>query len=91
MARVVTTKYLPATNTRGARIKVTSWLGSKTYSYDHAAEDAHDSAFSEWLLALNKEMAVTLPDCQDAVELRWFKKVARGSLPDGRGYGYVVQ
>lgn len=27
--QTVTTKYLPATNTRGARIKVSSWLGNK--------------------------------------------------------------
>ena len=31
MAQVITAKYAPATNTKGSRIKVTSWMGT-TYT-----------------------------------------------------------
>lgn len=77
--QTVTTKYLPATNTRGARIKVSSWLGNKTFSYDHAASCAHEAAFNEWLECVNK----TIP--HDG-----FRLMAKGSLPGGKGYGFTV-
>lgn len=78
--QTVTTKYLPATNTRGARIKVSSWLGNKTFSYDYGAVCPHDIAFNEWLNEVNK----TMPH-------EGFKFVAKGSLPDGKGYGFIVK
>lgn len=38
----ITTKYLPATNTRGSRIKATAGAGQTiTVSYDHSASCAH--------------------------------------------------
>lgn len=79
--QTVTTKYLPATNTRGARIKVSSWLGNKTFSYDYSASCAHEAAFNEWL---NEENRIW-PDGSK------YKLVAKGSLPDGRGYGFIVK
>jgi len=44
--QAITTTYLPATNTRGARIKAQAWAGSVIIAYDHAlnAEDAHAEA-----------------------------------------------
>ncbi len=36
MAMAITAKYLAPTNTRGSRIKVSSWKGSTTHSWDHA-------------------------------------------------------
>lgn len=87
--QTVTTKYLPATNTRGSRIKVSSWLGNKTFSYDHSANCAHEAAFNEWLIEVNKGMATKFgTECPlDG----WFKLVAKGSLPDGKGYGFLVK
>jgi len=55
----VRTTHVPATNTRGAKIRVTSseW-GQKTFAYDYAAENAHHhaaAAFAEyWGLTLGK-------------------------------------
>ena len=92
--QTITTKFLPATNTRGCRIKVTSWLGSKTYSYDYQASDvdsAHKSAFDEYLLKLNERMKELHPDCQEAIEGRWFKLVAYASLPDSSGYAFIIK
>lgn len=87
--QTVTTKYLPATNTRGSRIKVSSWLGNKTFSYDYAASCAHEAAFNEWLKEVNKERSLafgTECHCDE-----WYKLVAKGGLPDGRGYGFIVK
>ena len=40
--QAITTKYLPATNTRGSRIKATAGQGqSITVGYDHGAPCAH--------------------------------------------------
>lgn len=65
MTHAITTKYLPATNTRGARIKVTSRFGIKYYSYDYAAKCAHKAAFFEWMFANDGhklEASALLPD-----------------------------
>lgn len=84
--QTVTTKYLPATNTRGSRIKVSSWLNSRTYSYDYSASCAHEAAFNEWLKDTNKY----LNDHSHGGHTG-FKLVAKGSLPDGKGYGFIVK
>lgn len=92
--QTIITKFLPATDTRGCRIKVTSWLGSKTYSYDYNAPDvdgAHKSAFDEYLTNLNDDMRKRHPDCQEAVEGRWFKLVASGAMPDTSGYAFIIK
>lgn len=49
MARAITTKYLSATNTKGSRIKVTSYYSSKTYSYDYAAKCPHTAAAEQYV------------------------------------------
>jgi hypothetical protein len=36
MAQAILVKYLGPTNTKGARLKAISWLGSLTVPYDHA-------------------------------------------------------
>jgi hypothetical protein len=41
LSQLIKTKYLPATGTKGARIKVTGPKGSKTYPYSYEAESAH--------------------------------------------------
>lgn len=65
MTQAITTKYLPATNTLGSRIKVTSRFGSKSYSYDYGAKCAHKAAFFEWMFANEGhklEASALLPD-----------------------------
>lgn len=89
--QTVTTKYLCPTNTRGARIKVTSYSGSKIYSYDHAAAEPHKAAFDNWLAATNEEMAKAHPECQEAIEGNWYKLVAWAGLPDERGCAFIIK
>lgn len=89
--QTVTTKYLPATNTRGARIKVTSYSGSKIYSYDYSADEPHKAAFDSWLADANEEMAKAHPECQEAIEGNWFKLVAWAGLPDSRGCAFIIK
>lgn len=87
--QVIITKFISPTNTRGARIKVTSWQGSKFYSYDYAATCAHEAAFNEWL---NEKNAQMLKDYGTECSTEgWFKMVAKGNLPDDSGYGFVIQ
>ncbi len=86
--QAVITKFLCPTNTRGARIKVTSWLGSSTYSYDYVAECSHAAAFEQWLAETNNRMAKKYDCVGDAP---WFKVVAKGSSPDGSGYVFIIE
>ncbi len=86
--QAVITKFLGPTNTRGARIKVTSWLGSSTYSYDYEAALPHEEAFIQWLAETNKRMAKKY-DCVG--DEPWFKAVAKGNSPDGTGYVFIVK
>lgn len=46
ITQAIETKYLKATNTKGARIKATAWGGSVIISYDHAltTSGAHKAA-----------------------------------------------
>ena len=39
--KTISTKYIPASNTRGSRIKVTDGDFSRTYSYPSEAKEAH--------------------------------------------------
>lgn len=87
--QTITTKFLPATNNRGCRIKVTSWLGSKTYSYDYAANEPHLAAFENYLEKLNKDMAEK--DGTECPADGWFKLVAWAGLPDSRGCAFIIK
>lgn len=89
--QAVITKYIGPTDTRGARIKVDSWYGSKTYPYDHASNEAHDEAFNTWLEEVNAKMKRERPDNQLAQDGEWFKKVSRGAHPSGTGYVYIIK
>lgn len=79
----IQTKYLPATNTRGSRIK--AWrvdcdhngkTESVTVSFDHGAGDPHDNAARAWIARHWKDDAKRKPI------VRLFK----GSAPAGRVY-----
>lgn len=74
ITQAIETKYLPATNNRGSRIKATAWAGSVTVPYDHAlnADDNHAAA----ALALRYKMG-------------WQGKFAQGGNAKGNGYYFV--
>ena len=59
--QAITTKYLPATNTKGARIKASCEAGSVTISYPHEAQNAFAAhALAMYRLALKLEFKAYL-------------------------------
>jgi len=79
----IQTKYLPATNTRGSRIK--AWrvdcdhngkTESITVSFDHGAHDPHDDAARAWIARHWKDDAKRKP----------IARLFKGSAPAGRVY-----
>lgn len=85
--QAIQTKYLPATNTRGGRIKVMTWLGTKIYAYNHSADCAHECAFKQWLQEVNAER--TQAGYTGAVP--FYQVLAKGVNPDNSGYTFIVQ
>ena len=85
--QTIQTKYLPATGTRGSRIKVQAEWGSKTYAYDHSAEDAHMAAFNQFLTERNAMMHEMYPDHGKP----WWELVAFAGSLDRRGNVYIVK
>lgn len=77
--QTITTKYIAPTNTKGSRIKVTSWLGSKTFSYDHSASCAHKAAFEEYMEYLQSKTGVS------------YTLVAEGGMPEGTGKAFIIK
>jgi len=55
MTQAIETKFLPATNTKGARVKATAWAGSITLPYDYAlnTDDMHRAAAEALAVKLN--------------------------------------
>lgn len=74
ITQAIETKYLKATNVRGAHIKATAWAGSVTVPYAHelSTQDAHKAA------------ALTLID-----KLGWTGTFAQGGNVKGDGYYFV--
>lgn len=89
MTKAIITKFFGPTNSKGARIQVKSWLGTKYYSYDYSADCAHTAAFSEWLQEVNTEMAKEYGS--EAPVSGWFKQVAKGNNPCGTGYTFIIE
>lgn len=79
MSQSIITKYLPATNTRGPRIKATSWRGSVTisYPYELSGNEAHQKAAQ----VLLDERHVAIP----------FKIVKSAVLPDDNGHVFIIE
>lgn len=88
--QTVITKFLPPTNTRGARIKVTGPALTKTFSYEYGKDEPHKAAFDQWLCLINTDMAARFPDSQEATN-GWFKLVAWAALPDSRGCAFIIK
>lgn len=86
MAQVITTKFVGPTNTKGSRVSVKSWVKNKVVAWDHAlnSEENHSFAVAKLLQELNKQRK------EDGCTLGW-KIIGGGNMPDGSGYGFVVE
>lgn len=74
ITQAIETKYLRATNVRGARIKATAWGGNITVGYNHAldAQDNHMAAAYALIARLG-----------------WTGTFAQGGNAAGNGYVFV--
>lgn len=101
MATLITTKFLSATNNRGARISATANYGDHkttvTVSYDYAARDPHLVAMDALMEKLNAERAerlgteatpyVYLAGVGSSGDDRW----TNCTSADNRGFVAIVQ
>lgn len=69
----IITKYLPATNTLGSRIKATAYAGSVTIAYDYSGDACHRRAAQ----ALCEKMGWPSDN--------WIE----GGAPDNSGFAFV--
>ena len=53
MSQAIITKFIGATNTRGARIKASAWAGSVVIPYDYSGDEAHRQAASALIAKLD--------------------------------------
>ena len=74
ITQAIATKYLPATNNRGARIKATAWGGSATVPYDYALD-----------VDRNHKAAADAP----IAKMGWKGTYAQGGNVEGTGYYFV--
>ena len=59
-AYIAHTKYLPPTNTRGARVSVTCNGKRKVYAFDYSVRDVHAWAFEQFLKDTGLQVAQCL-------------------------------
>lgn len=74
ITQAIATKYLCATNNRGARIKATAWGGSATVPYDYALSPEKNHA---------KAASALIAD------MGWDGTFAQGGNVKGDGYYFV--
>lgn len=74
ITQAIETRYLPATNSRGSRIKATAWAGSVAIPYPHELniEDGHRAAANALIHKLG-----------------WTGTYAQGGNAKGTGYHFV--
>lgn len=78
--QTIITKFLPPTNTRGARIKAKCWLTDITIAYPVAeVNEAHKLAAE-----------VLITKLKMTTDIDW-KIVASGETPDGSGYAFIIK
>lgn len=89
--QAIKTKYLGATNTRGARIKATCDAGSVTVSWDYelGAEANHDSARKALQLKLAKDRNGDTDYLNRSLNDPWLRPMVGGALPNNEGYAFV--
>ena len=83
--QIITTEFKGPTNSTGSRIRVRSWLKSISVPYDHSLNvpDVHRRSAFQLLKQLNAERL------EKGCERLW-TIVADGELPNGKGYGFVI-
>lgn len=78
--QTIITKFLPPTNTRGARIIAKCWLTNITIAYPIAeVNEAHKIAAEQLIVKLK----MTTGNDWDIV--------ASGETPDGSGYAFIIK
>ena len=87
--QAIHTKYLPATNSRGSRIKATCDAGSVTIPYPHelSGDEVHRKAakaLCDMLTARNVKSYGVKPE-----EDTWQLPFVTGGLPNDGGYAHV--
>lgn len=75
--QAIITKFLGPTNTKGSRIKATSWSGAVTVSYNHA------------LNVLDNHRAAADAVCAKRGD--GWRIVSNGASPDGHGYAFIAE
>jgi len=74
--QAIVTKYLPATNTRGSRIKATAYAGSVTVSWDHSISSEAENYRAAAMALVTK---YGLPSDNWHI----------GIMPNGSGFAFV--
>lgn len=84
--QIITTEFKGPTNSTGSRIRVRSWLKSATIPYNHAlnTSDNHREAAQQLVDRLNADRL------EDVLHSYLWEITAEGSLPNGKGYGFVI-
>lgn len=87
--QAIITKYLPATNSRGSRVKATCARGSIIIPWEYDVDE-----HANHTLAAEKLCAKFAADDfrkygTDPVGNPWMRKLATGELPKGTGYAHV--
>lgn len=82
--QAIQTKYLPATNSRGSRIKASCDRGSLTIDYPHElwGDEVHREAVRQLLARFIKEDSEGENPCSPERN-PWSRLFVSGSLPDG--------
>jgi hypothetical protein len=89
--QAIYTKYLPATNSRGSRIKATCDAGSITipYPYELSGDEVHRAAAKALCVKLTaKNVAAYGGKPEDDT---WQLPFVTGGLPNDMGYAHVFQ
>lgn len=87
--QAIITKYLPATNSRGSRVKATCSRGSITVSWEYDVDEHANHTLAAEKLCTK----FAAEDCKkygtDPVFSPWARKLVTGELPKGTGYAHV--
>lgn len=85
--QTITTSYAGPTNTKGSRVMVKSWLKNKSVAWDHAlnSEENHKAAAHALVDTLNADIVQNYHG-----DYQWVI-IAAGSMPDGKGYAYIIE
>jgi hypothetical protein len=89
--QAILTRYLPATNVRGSRIKASCDRGSITISYPHefSGDECHREAVRQLVAKFNKEDAKTHEVWKPTPGKGWNAPFITGGLPNNGGYAHV--